>query len=99
MKGGPRFVAASDGTKPVPPTAVATDEAFAPGYYTGMLADGTGTYTLLLDDAMTGYLCVTGEDVAFDAECEAVPAEGSLLLQLEDGRSVLIAPDGTAELQ
>ena len=71
------------------------------GFYTGILADGTGTYALLLDGrtangVMTGYLYVSGEEVVFSAECEAVAVAEGLHIQLENGQIVSIAPDGTA---
>ena len=62
------------------------------GLYTGVLADGTGAFSLLLDEAVEGevrtaYLCVFAEGGDTTAECEVAETDGALLLMTEDGES------------
>ncbi len=70
---------------------VAAESAAIPtGLYSGVLADGSGTFCLTLDEAeeglvRTAYLYVISEDGGFTAECSAEEAGGALLLTTEDG--------------
>jgi hypothetical protein len=71
------------------PTAANSAELSA-GLYSGVLADGTGTFCLMLDEAgedcvRTAFLYIASEYGAFTAECVAVELDGVLILTTEDG--------------
>ena len=80
-----------------PPVAPSASAASAPaalsiptGIYSGVLAEGTGTFWLVLDEVeegapRTAFLYVASEDGAMTAECEVEEADGLLLLTTEDG--------------
>ena len=60
------------------------------GLYSGVLADSTGSFCLILDEAeeglaRTAYLYVASEDGSLSAECTAEEVDGVLLLTTEDG--------------
>ena len=60
------------------------------GLYSGVLADGSGSFLLMFDklekDApRTAYLYVVSEDGSLAAECEVSEADDVLLLTTEDG--------------
>ena len=60
------------------------------GLYSGVLADGSGSFLLMLDEleedaTRTAYLYVATEDGSLTAECEVSEADDVLLLTTEDG--------------
>ena len=64
--------------------------AIPAGLYSGVLADGTGAFLLMLDEAekdapRTAYLYVASEDGSLTAECAAEELGDVLLLTTEDG--------------
>ena len=70
--------------------AAAETAAIPAGLYSGVLADGKGTFCLLLDEAeegvdRTAFFYVASEDGGFMAECAAEEVGGVLLLTTEDG--------------
>ena len=70
--------------------AAAELAAIPAGLYSGVLADGSGAFWLMLDEPeddyeRTAYLYVASEDGVFTAECTAEEAGGALLLTTEDG--------------
>ena len=71
-------------------SALAEPAAIPAGLYSGVLADGSGSFWLIIDEPeegcdRTAYLYVVSEDGAFTAECTAEEAGGALLLTTEDG--------------
>ena len=78
-------------TAPGASAAPTAAPAFVPaGLYSGVLADGTGAFWLMLGEAekdapRTAYLYVASEDGSLTAECTAEEADGLLLLTTEDG--------------
>ena len=77
--------------------AAAEPAAIPAGLYSGVLADGTGTFCLLLDDAdkglaRTACLYVVSEGDTLTAECTAEEAGGILLLTTEDGEFYAFDP-------
>ena len=71
-------------------SALAEPAAIPAGLYSGVLADGSGSFWLMLDEPddgynRTAYLYVVTEAGAFTAECAAEEAGGALLLTTEDG--------------
>ncbi len=87
----------SDGEKLVAaPAATCTAvSCVAAGLYYGVLADGTGTYSLLLDEyvegeARTASLCIVTEDGLQSFECTVWEADGVLTLVAEDGSTWLV---------
>ncbi len=77
--------------------AAAEPAAIPAGLYSGVLADGTGTFWLMLDEPeegrdRTAYLYVASEGGVFTAECTAEEAGGALLLTTEDGEVYAFDP-------
>ena len=71
--------------------------AIPAGIYSGVLADGTGTFWLVLDEAeedapRTAFLYVASEDGALTAECTAEELGGVLLLTTKDGEVYAFDP-------
>ncbi len=70
--------------------AAAEPAAIPAGLYSGVLADGAGSFCLILDEAeeglaRTAYLYVASEIGTLTAECTAEEVGGALLLTTEDG--------------
>ena len=68
------------------------------GLYSGVLADGSGSFLLMLDEAVEGcdrtaYLYVVSEDGAFTAECAAEEAGGAVVLTADDGSLLIVDLD------
>ena len=68
----------------------APQSAVSAGLYSGVLADGTGAFWLMLGEAekdvpRTAYLYIASEDGILTAECTAEEADGLLLLTTDDG--------------
>ena len=68
------------------------------GLYSGVLADGTGAFWLMLDEpeegsGRTAYLYVASEDGTMAAECTAQEAGGVLLLTTDDGAVYAFDPE------
>ena len=82
-------------TKPVAPCSVVSapvDEGLAPGFYTGMLADGTGAFELLVDEERaTGFVRLMFETGEFwCAEVKLTLIGNVLLLMFEDAEQLVI---------
>ena len=83
---------------PVAATGAATDAAAVPaGLYSGVLADGSGAFLLMLDEpkegaGRTAYLYVASEDGALEAECTVEESDGLLILTTEDGETFAVDP-------
>ena len=78
-------VAPSASAAPAP-----AESAIPAGIYSGVLADGTGAFWLVLDEAeknapRTAFLYVSSEDGSLTAECTAEEADGILLLMTDGG--------------
>ena len=78
-------VAPSASAAPAP-----AEPAIPVGIYSGVLADGSGAFWLVLDEAekdapRTAFLYVASEDGSLTAECTAEEVDGVLLLTTEDG--------------
>ena len=69
-----------------------------PTCVSGPLADGSGEYVMTLDDAGCGLFSVEAEGCSFTASCEAAKYGEYIVVTLEDGRTVVISADGTAEV-
>jgi len=81
-----RVASAAPSASAAPETA--PQSAVSAGIYSGVLADGSGAYWLMLDEAeegYTAYLYVASEDGSLTAECTAEEADGLLLLTTDDG--------------
>ena len=78
----------------------AEDEGVA--FYSGVLADGAGTYWLLVGTvadgtgARLGCFCAERGDVTTVEDCGVIEADGGLLLEFEDGSAVFVSPNGEA---
>ena len=76
--------------------AVAEPAALLPaGLYSGVFADGSGTFSLLLDYPedgydRTAYLYVASEDCVFAVECTVDESDGLLFLTTEDGETFVV---------
>ena len=84
-------VAATTGAA-VAPAIAASEGAIPAGIYSGVLADGSGAFWLVLDEAekdapRTAFLYVASEDGSLTAECEVMEADGILHLTTEDGNT------------
>ena len=68
------------------PVAAETDEISA-GLYSGVLADGSGAYDLIVDEGLeTGYVrIVLDSGESFTAEVEVMLADGIIFVATEDG--------------
>ena len=67
------------------------------GLYSGVLADGSGAFWLVLDEpeegnARAAFLYVASEDGSYTVECEVQDAGGVLLLTTEDGAIYVVDP-------
>ena len=90
-------------TSPAAPNAFAASAPAEPaaipaGLYSGVLADGSGSFLLMLDEAVEGcdrtaYLYVVSEDGAFTAECAAEEAGGAVALTADDGSLFIVDLD------
>ena len=70
--------------------AIAEPDELPAGLYSGVLADGTGAFWLVLDETeedapRTAFLYIASEDGSLTAECKVQEAGGVLLLTTEDG--------------
>jgi len=77
--------------------AQATDTALPAGLYSGVLADGSGSFLLMLDEPVDGfgrtaYLYVVSEVGNLEAECTAEESDGLLFLATEDGEVFIFDP-------
>ena len=82
----PQFVAPSASAAP----AAAEPVVVPAGLYSGVLADGSGTFCLVLDEVegghvRTAYLCTVTEDGGCSVECAVDEEGGALMLTAEDG--------------
>ncbi len=73
-------------------------EGDVPTCVSGPLADGSGEYVMTLDDAGCGLFSVEAEGCSFTASCEAAKYGEYIVVTLDDGRTVVISADGTAEV-
>ena len=69
--------------------------AIPTGIYSGVLADGTGAFWLVLDEAeknapRTAFLYVSSEDGSLTAECTAEEVDGILLLMTDGGGKYVV---------
>ena len=81
----------------VPAIVVAAEGPIPAGLYSGVLADGSGAFWLMLDEPeegydRTAYLYVVSEDDAFTAECTVEESGGLLILTTEDGETFAVDP-------
>ena len=81
---------------PATPSPVPDPPSIIPGYYSGLFADGSGTFDLLLGEDGTAFFRAETEDGVWAAECEAEPVDGTLVLIFEDGSAITVACDGLA---
>ena len=85
-------------TRVVAVPAVAEVEGPIPaGLYSGVLADGSGAFWLMLDEPeegydRTAYLYVASEVGALTAECTVEESDGILILTTEDGETFAVDP-------
>jgi hypothetical protein len=76
--------------------AIAASAAPIPaGLYSGVLADGSGAFWLMLDEpvdgfARTAYIYIASEDGALTAECTVEESDGILVLTTEDGETFAV---------
>ena len=83
-------VAPSASAAPAP-----AEPAIPAGIYSGVLADGTGAFWLVLDEAeknapRTAFLYVSSEDGSLTAECTAEEVDGILLLMTDGGGKYVV---------
>ena len=84
--------------QPVAVASAATDVSAIPaGLYSGVLADGSGAFWLMLDEpeegaSRTAYLYVASEGGALEAECTVEESNGLLILTTEDGETFAVDP-------
>ena len=86
----PPAVAPSASAAPAP-----AEPAIPAGIYSGILADGTGAFWLVLDEAeknapRTAFLYVSSEDGSLTAECTAEEVDGILLLMTDGGGKYVV---------
>ena len=74
--------------------AVNLEPPFVPGYYHGVLADGSGLFDLILDEDATAFFRAETEDGDWAAECEAEVVGDVLVLTFENDRIVLRRENG-----
>ena len=79
------------------PAAFAASSVVPAGIYSGVLADGTGTFWLMLDEPeegcdRTAYLYVASEGGTLTAECTVEESDGLLLLATEGGETFAVDP-------
>ena len=79
------------------PASPAAPASLTSGLYSGVLADGTGAFWLVLDasedgSAHTAFLYIALEDGSLTAECTAEEVDGILLLTTEDGETFAVDP-------
>ena len=77
------------------PASPAAPASLTSGLYSGVLADGSGAFYLMLDEAeeggvRTAFLYIASEDGSLTAECTAEEVDGILLLTTEDGDTYLL---------
>ena len=85
-----RVASAAPSASAAPETA--PQSAVPAGIYSGVLADGTGAFWLVLDEAekdesRTAYLYVASEDGSLTAECTVDESGAFLILTTEDGET------------
>ena len=85
-----RVASAAPSASAAPETA--PQSAVPAGIYSGVLADGTGAFWLMLDEAekdepRTAYLYVASEDGSLTAECTVDESGAFLILTTEDGET------------
>ena len=93
----PPAVARRAATVAVAAPETASQFAIPAGIYSGVLADGTGAFWLVLDEAekdapRTAFLYVASEDGVSTAECTAEEAGGALMLTTEAGEVYVFDP-------
>ena len=79
-----------------PTAAAATPPPAASWICTGVLADGAGTFSLLVDEGgETAFLSVEGEDGSIEAECDVLAvADGVIVVVTEDEAMFRLVPGG-----
>jgi len=75
--------------------AIAEPAAIPAGLYSGVLADGSGAFWLMLDEPeegydRTAYIYIASEDGALTAECTVEESDGILVLTTEDGETFAV---------
>ena len=81
---------------PTAATTAATGAAAIPvGLYSGVLADGSGSFWLMLDEPVEGldrtaYLYVASEDGILESECTVEESDGTLILTTEGGEALAV---------
>ena len=78
--------------------AVPEPDELPAGLYSGVLADGTGSFWLILDEPeegcdRTAYLYVVSKDGALTAECAAQETGGAVVLTADDGSLFIVDLD------
>ena len=88
-----RVASAAPSASAAPETA--PQSAVSAGIYSGVLADGSGAYWLMLDEPeegydRTAYIYIASEDGALTAECTVEESDGILVLTTEDGETFAV---------
>ena len=76
-----------------PVSVDSTESVFAPGYYRGIFADGTGTFDLLLEEGGMAFIAAWTEGGDWTGECASEIVGTTLLLTLENDQ-IVIRKDG-----
>ena len=84
-------------TPPNAASAVAEPILLPAGLYSGVFADGSGTFCLMLDEAedgsaRTAFLYIASEDGVLTAECTVEESDGVLLIEADDGAVYVVDP-------
>ena len=79
------------------PSATKADATIPAGMYSGVLADGKGTFYILLDEpedsvGRTAFLYIATEDDVVAAECTVEEVDGLLMLTTDDGETYAVDP-------
>ena len=79
------------------PSPASDPPSLIPGHYSGLFADGSGAFDLLVEEDGSAFFRAETEDGVWEAECEAEPVDGTLVLIFADGSALVIRmEDGTA---
>ena len=92
-----RAASAAPNVSAAPAPATVPQFAIPAGLYSGVLADGTGAFWLMLDEpeegsGRTAYIYIASEDGAQTAECIVEESDGLLILTTEDGKTFAVDP-------
>ena len=83
--------------------AVSAEGTIPAGLYSGVLADGSGSFWLALDEPVEGfgrtaYLYVASVNGVLEAECTVEEPDGLLILTTEDGEIFAVDPAAASQL-